>query len=363
MSLAFRLFARNSTKQFVEEESKQFDVGLDFQFLRNRIDITTDYFHKTTANLLVEYTPVSGILGGSAPGSGGPTTNVGTVVNSGFEFAIGYRGNINQEFSYRINYNITALKNKTTEVKNGTNFVEGGSFAVGQPRPSRMEVGYPIGYFYGYETDGIFQTQTEVNNHPSQSALGIEAVPGDIRFVDKNGDGVINTDDKTDIGNPIPDYVMGLNITLKYKGFDFVAYAFASIGNDIVRNYERIQNPDVNRMAYSMDRWTGPGTSNKVPRLTTGTTSNIGFSDYYVEDGSYLRVQNLQLGYTIPIAISEKAKIKEARIYVGISNLITLTKYMGYDPASSSKDPIGAGIDDGFYPAARVTSVGLNLKF
>jgi len=142
--------------------------------------------------------------------------------------------------------------------------------------PARMEEGLPIGYFYGYKTNGLFQTQADVDAHPSQAALGAEASPGDIRFVDNNGDGVINSDDKTYIGDPIPDFVMGLNISLRYKDFDFVAYAFASIGNDIVRNYERAQ-PDVNRLSTTLDRWTGPGTSNSVPRVTYDATANTIF--------------------------------------------------------------------------------------
>jgi TonB-linked SusC/RagA family outer membrane protein len=343
------------------EESEKFDVGFDLQLLRNRVVITTDYFITNTNDLLLD-TPVSGIYGTFAPGGRYPTTNAGSVRNSGFEFAIGFKGNIAREFSYSINYNITALKNEVTKVDNGTGFIEGGSFSVGQPLPARMEVGLPIGYYYGYVTDGIFQSQDEVDAHPSQLDLGTEAAPGDFRFKDINNDGLINSDDRTNIGDPIPDYVMGLNITLKYKGFDFVAYTYASIGNDIVRNYERTQ-PNVNKMGYNLARWTGPGTSNTVPRLTTGATSNNIFSDYYVEDGSYIRIQNLQLGYTIPKLITERARIEDVRFYVQVVNLVTLTKYMGYDPAASSGEPVGAGFDSGFYPAPRVYTLGLNLKF
>ena len=159
------------------EQSEQFDAGVDMKFLRNRINFSTDYFIKTTNNLLISYIPVSGILGISAPGAAGPTANAGTVRNSGFEFAIGYKGNIKQEFSYGLNYNLTTLRNEVLEVENGTGFVEGGGFSVGQPLPARMEVGLPIGYFYGYKTDGIFQNQAEVETHPSQTALGAEAAP------------------------------------------------------------------------------------------------------------------------------------------------------------------------------------------
>jgi TonB-linked SusC/RagA family outer membrane protein len=344
------------------EESEQFDVGLDIKLLQNRIDINADYFIKTTENLLIGNIPVSGILGVSAPGASGPTANAGTVRNKGFEFAIAYRGNISKGLSYSINYNLTTLDNEVLEVNNGSGFVEGGVFGVGQPSPSRMEVGLPIGYFYGYETDGIFQTQAEVDAHPSQAALGSEASPGDIRYKNTNDDNVIDSDDRTYIGDPIPDYIMGLNFTLKYKGFDFVAYAYASIGNEIVRNYERTQ-PNVNKLSYTLDRWTGEGTSNSVPRVTTEATSNNVFSDYYVEDGSFVRLQNIQLGYTIPERITQKVKADKVRIYVSANNLLTLTNYTGYDPAASSGEPIGGGIDKGFYPAARIYTFGLNLTF
>lgn len=344
------------------EESEQFDIGADIKLWNNKLDLNFDYFSKKTNNLLIGNIPVSGILGVGAAGAAGPTVNAGTVKNSGFEFAAGYRGNITRDLSFSVNYNLTTLKNEVLEVNNGTGFVEGGTFGVGQPAPARMEVGKPIGYFYGYQTDGLFQTQAEVDAHPSQIALGAEASPGDIRYVDINDDGVIDTDDRTDIGNPIPDATMGLNISLNYKGFDFVAYAFASIGNDIVRNYERVI-PDVNKLSYKLNRWTGQGTSNSVPRVTTAATSNTVFSDFYVEDGSFLRLQNIQLGYTLPSSVTDKLYVQSLRFFGSISNLFTLTDYQGYDPAASSGNPIGSGFDNGFYPAARTYTFGLNLNF
>jgi TonB-linked SusC/RagA family outer membrane protein len=344
------------------EESEQFDIGADLKLFNNRLDINADYFIKTTNNLLISNIPVSGILGVAAPGAAGPTVNAGTVKNSGFEFAFGTRGSIIEGLTYDVNYNLTTLKNEVTEVNNGSGFVEGGGFGVGQPAPARMEVGLPIGYYYGYKTDGLFQNQAEVDAHPSQSALGAEASPGDIRYVDVNGDEKIDVNDRTNIGNPIPAATMGLNISLKYKGFDFIAYAYASIGNEMVRNYERTQ-PNVNKLSYTLDRWTGQGTGNEVPRVTTAATSNNVFSDFYVEDASFLRLQNLQLGYTIPTKLTEKIKINSLRFYGSVSNLFTLTNYTGYDPAASSGAPIGGGFDSGFYPAARTYTFGLNLNF
>jgi TonB-linked SusC/RagA family outer membrane protein len=344
------------------EEAKKFDVGMDFKLFNNKVDITADYFIDTRDNLLISNIPVSGILGTSAPGGGSPTVNAGSVENRGFEFAIGYQETVSDNFKFKINYNVTTLKNEVLEVNNSTGFLEGGSFGVGQPAPSRMEVGLPIGYFYGYQTDGIFQNQAEVNAHPSQIALGANAAPGDIRFVDVNGDGVLNANDRTNIGNPIPEVTMGLNLNLNYKNLDFVAYAFASLGNDMVRNYERTLS-DVNRLNYVLDRWTGEGTSNTVPRVTTAATSNNVFSDYFVEDASYVRIQNIQLGYTLPQSFLDKAGFTKIRLYTGINNLYTFTKYRGYDPGASSGAPIGGGIDFGFYPVPRTYIVGLNVNF
>ncbi len=154
-----------------------------------------------------------------------------------------------KDFYFGINYNVTLLENEVISVNNGVGFIPGGRFGVGQDPPARMEGGKPLGYFYGLQTDGIFQNQAEVDAHATQ----VNAAPGDIRFVDINGDNVIDSDDRTDIGNPIPDATMGLNLSFNYKDWDFTAYAFASLGNDIVRNYERNQ-PLVNRSVYTLNQ-------------------------------------------------------------------------------------------------------------
>ena len=343
------------------EEARKFDVGVDFKLFNERLSITTDYFINNRSNLLIPFIPVSGIFGTAAPGAGSPTINAGSVRNQGFELVMGYGLNLSEKTRLDLNFNMTTLDNVVTAI-NGADFIEGGAFSVGQPAPSRMEVGQPIGYFYGYQTDGIFQTQAEVERHPDQSALGGAARPGDLRFVDINGDGVIDTDDRTNIGNPIPEMTMGFNLSLSVGQFDFSTFLFASIGNDMVRNYERNQ-PNVNQLAYYLERWTGPGTSNEVPRLTTGATSNNVFSDFYIEDASFLRIQNLQLGYSLPPSLLSKFGINEFRLYASVQNLFTFTDYQGYDPGASSGAPIGGGIDNGFYPIPRIAIFGLNLKF
>lgn len=338
------------------EQQKPFDVGFDMS-LFNKVDITFDYFYKRTDDLLLP-AQVSGILGVSAPGSGVPIVNAGTVVNKGFEFSIGYKNKISEDFKYAVNYNFTTLDNEVLFVASDNGFEPGGSFGVGQDFPSRMEAGLPIGYFYGYQTNGIFQTQAEVEAHATQT----NAAPGDLRFVDTNGDGEIDLNDRTYIGDPIADLNMGLNLSFDYKNFDFNFYAFASIGNEIVRDYER-NVPLANRTVYSLDRWTGPGTSNTTPRVTTGATGNTLFSDFYVEDGSFVRLQNIQLGYSLNADTANKFGLDKFRLYIAANNLVTLTKYRGFDPTASNGSPIGGGIDKGFYPSPKTFILGLNVNF
>jgi hypothetical protein len=318
-----------------------------------------DYFLEDRIDLLIPGLPFSGILGSTAPGSGSPVVNAGTTRTKGFELMLNYEDDINDNFSFRVGYNITQLEGEVISI-NSDVAIEGGGFGVGQLAPSRMEVGQPIGYFYGLKTDGIFQTQTEVDAHPSQASLGNPAQAGDLRFVDVNQDGTIDANDRTFIGKPLPDYIMGFNLAIDYKNFDFSAYAYAVLGKDMVRNYERDQ-PNVNRLDYYLDRWTGPGTSNEVPRATTGATSNKLFSDFFVEDASFLRIQNIQLGYSLPLP--ENIGISKFKVYASVNNAFTFSKYKGFDPAATSGNAVGGGIDPGFYPVTRQYLLGLNISF
>lgn len=342
------------------EEAKKFNIGFDLAILDYKLNLTADYFINTRDNLLISNIPVSGIVGTTAPGGAAPTVNAGAVQNKGLELAITYQQRFSKDVKLNLSYNITTLDNEVLEVNNGTGFIEGGAFGVGQLSPSRMEVGQPIGYFYGYQTNGIFQNADEVEAHPSQLALGAAAQPGDIRYVDVNQDGMIDPNDRTNIGDPIADLTMGFNFQLKVKRFDFLSYAFASLGGDIVRNYERALS-DVNRLDYYLSRWTGAGTSNEVPRVTTAATSNGVFSDFFVEDASFLRLQNVQLGYTLPFKAGPN-RSSTLRLYISGNNLLTLSDYKGFDPGASSGAPIGGGIDYGFYPVARTVLFGANLS-
>ena len=343
------------------ETAEKLDIGLDAQLFGNKIEIVADYFSEDRVDLLIPGLPFSGILGATAPGSGTPVVNAGTTRTKGFELMLNYSDVVNDNLSFNVGYNITQLEGEVISI-NSDVAIEGGSFGIGQLAPSRMEVGQPIGYFYGLQTDGIFQTQAEVDAHPSQAGLGNAAQPGDLRFVDINQDGTIDANDRTFIGKPLPDYIMGFNLNIDYKNFDFSAYGYAELGKDMVRNYERDQ-PNVNRLDYYLDRWTGPGTSNEVPRATTGATSNKLFSDFFVEDASFLRIQNIQLGYTFPQSSYEGVALSKVRLYASVNNAFTFSKYKGFDPAATSGNAVGGGIDPGFYPVTRQYLLGLNISF
>lgn len=339
------------------ETNIQFNVGADLNLFDNHLSVTADYFYKESQDLLLAI-PVSGLTGYTAPGGGLPIANAGSIRNSGVELALNYQDDINDRVNFSVGFNATKLKNETLALNDGVAFIQGGGFSIGQLPPTRWEVGQPIGYFFGRVTDGIFQTQEEVEIHGVQP----NARPGDIRFVDLNQDGVINEEDRTFIGNPIPEYVLGMSFNLNFYNFDFSVFADAQLNRDIVRNYER-NLPLTNLTAYAIDRWHGPGTSNDFPRLTIGASENTLFSDFYIEDGSYLRIKNFQLGYTIPEALAGKAGMKQLRIYGSVTNLFTFTRYQGYDPNISSGSPLDSGIDIGYYPQARIFMGGLRATF
>lgn len=344
---------RLSNPEIKWEEQYSYNVGIDLSMLRERLTFGLEFFLRETRDLLVT-APVSGILGPGAPGSSAPLINAGTIQNRGIEFQAGYLWELGKEHQLNFNFNVTALQNDVLSVNNGVGFIQGGAFGVGQSPPSRMEVGFPIGYFYGYKTEGVFQSAAELESHATQQDAGI----GDLKFVDIDGDGAITEDDRTYLGDPIPDFLAGGSIQYKYRGFDLGVTVYGTFGNEVVRNYERVQ-PLTNKSAYSLDRWTGPNSTNEDPRQTIGATSNYLFSDYYVEDGSYLRIQNAQLGYNF----SNVKWAKNLRVYVSVNNLFTFTRYRGYDPTASAGSPIGAGIDYGFYPVPRTYMLGFNAKF
>ena len=262
-----------------------------------------------------------------------------------------------------VNFNFTYIDNEVKSVPQGVDFLPGASFGVGGNTATRFEVGFPIGYFIGYQTDGIFQSQEEIDN---SSVYQPGAQVGDLRFVDVDGDGEINfsnNDDKTMLGSPIPKFMLGSVLGFNIFGVDVSTNLYAALGHKIVRNYER-QQPYANQLGYVLDRWTVDNPSNENPRVTTSATRNGVFSDYFVEDGSYLRVRNVQIGYVLPKNLSKKLGSDYVRIYFSANNLFTLTNYMGYDPdIGSAGGALSSGIDYGFYPQARTIMGGINIKF
>ncbi len=341
------------------ETNYQTNVGIDVSLFNNKLDFTLDYYRKKTVDLLL-IPEISGILGGSAPGSSPPVVNAGTIENKGIDLSLNFRHEFNEDFKVSFGYTLTSIKNKALEVNNSAGFQSGGLHNLANST-SRFQTGLPIGVFYGLQTDGIFQNQAEIDAH----AIQPNAQPGDLRYVDVDGDGVIefgSSDDLTVIGNPIPDFTMGFNLNLNFHQFDFGTSLYASLGNDVVRSYERFLTYS-NKPDFYLDRWTGEGTSNTVPRASNTASNNQLFSSFYVEDGSYLRIQNVQLGYSIPTKFLSKMNVDKFRVYVAVNNLYTFTEYSGYNPDVSNSNPNGAGVDLGQYPNTRTFTTGLNVSF
>jgi TonB-linked SusC/RagA family outer membrane protein len=342
------------------ETTRQLNLGLDLTWLKV-INFTTNYFIKNTNDLLFQ-PDVSALLGSYGPGGYPPIINAGDVSNKGWEFELAYQSDRKNLLQTNLNFNLTTINNKVVSVPEGIEYIPGAAFSVGGDVATRFEEGYEIGYFFGYQTEGVFQTQEQIDN---AAVVQEGAQPGDLIFKDVNGDGKINfsdDSDKTYLGSAIPDFTMGFAFNFKLKGFDFSGNVYAALGQEIIRNYER-QQPYANQLAYVIDRWTGEGSTNEHPRLTTGPTNNNLFSDYYVEDGSFVRLRNLQFGYTLPSTLLRKIHVESLRIYVAANNLITLTRYMGFDPDLGSSSVLSAGVDYGMYPQARSLMGGLQIKF
>lgn len=350
------------------EEQKTGNIGVDVRLFDNKINFSADIYRKETENLLLR-PQASAVLGTTAPGSAAPFVNAGTVRNEGFEFVVGYNDNFSDDFKFNFSFNFTTIDNEVVSL-NGRIPPVGGDFGVGLgiTDVTRMVPGLPLGHYYGYQTNGLYQTQAEIDALDATSPSGTystvgDITPGDLRFVDVNGDGQITPDDRTNIGNPIPDVTLGFNIGFTYKNIDFSANAFASIGNDMVRDYER-KDLYANRGVYMLERWQGSGTSNSVPRASSGASVNTDlFSDFFVEDASFLRLQNVQLGYTFGDKFNSSLGIDKLRVYVSGNNLVTITDYFGYDPSANTGAPLGGAIDKGFYPVASSYLLGINLNF
>lgn len=337
------------------EKQLQMNVGFDITFYQKKFNLSADYFEKKVDGLL--FTPSASLYLGTVPI---PTANIGSTSSKGLDVTFGYNETIGKDFRLTTSLTFTTSKNKVTATNSdGTAKIVGGGYFNGQSQTVTVfEKGQTPGYFYGYKTNGLFQTFDEITKAPTQAG----AQPGDIRFVDVNADGAITAADQTKIGDPFPDFTMGWNLGFEYKNFDFNMFTYASVGNEVYKAFERNANFS-NKSREVLGRWTGAGTTNdaRTPRYSfTDANSNIRVSERYVEDGSFVKIKNLQLGYTFPEQMTKKV-FSRVRLYVQVRNAFTFTKYTGFDPEIAG-GILDTGVDRGAYPQARTYSVGVDIK-
>lgn len=337
------------------ETSRQFDLGLDLSFFNNSLDFVVDYFVKNIDNMLMQE-PQPTTLGLISY----PYANVGSMKNEGWEFGINYRKGFGDWF-LTASANISTYRNKVKSLGNGDAIY---GYAYNKNVVTKTEVGKPVGYFYGYVTNGIFQNAEQVEGSPQRET----AVPGDVRYKDLNNDDVIDDNDRTMIGSPWPDFVYGITLGAAWKGFDFNLFIQGSQGNDVMNmtllDFESGTGYMNARSDYLSRAWSGEGSTDRYHRISARQEGNLLVSDYFLEDGSYARIKNVQLGYDFCNRVIKKNKIiSQCRLYLSAQNLFTFTNYSGLDPEIGSSNATVNGIDSGFYPQARVWTVGLNLKF
>ena len=353
------------------ETSQQLDLGFDARFFRSRLGISFDWYQKDTKDWLVR-API--LL---SYGTGAPYVNGGDIRNTGYEFLISWNDSVNSDFSYGVSATFSHNKNVVTRLANSEGIIHGASNAIAQNTAElyRIQVGYPIGYFWGYEMDGIIQNEAEKQAYldkyfggdASKSFQGTSIQPGDVMFVDKNGDGKINEADKTMIGDPNPDYTVGLNINLEYKGFDFSLNGYGSFGQQVAKSYRQFSDhPDDNYCTDVYTKyWNGEGSTNHYPRFTHGKHVNMSeLSRVWLEDADFFKISNITVGYDLKRAI-KKLPLAKCRLYVTATNMFTFTGYTGMDPevGFGNGTSWASGIDNGYYPSARSLQVGLNIIF
>jgi len=373
------------------ETSRQTDIGVDAAFLNGDLNLTLDYYRKDSKDFLLQ------IPTASQSGVTQSAQNAGSIRNQGIELSLNYKHTVN-DFTYGLGLNLTTVKNKLLSITKNTKFI--GNLvnlttpANGWQQFSQTNIGQAVGEFYGYQSLGIFQTQAEIDalnaKAPDGSYQGNAAQPtqpGDRKFKDITGDGQITADDRTSLGSPIPKFYGGFNLDLSYKAFDFNAFFYGSYGNKIfnyqARNLESFQAPGfVGIQNVSVDyynnHWSPTNPSNRYARVNYNddVSANNVASSVYVENGSYLRLRNITLGYTIPAEFAKKLTLNRVRIYFAAQNLFTITKYSGLDPEigqptgtdpnnnnSSANNPTASGIDVGTYPSSRFYTLGLNVTF
>ena len=339
------------------EETSILDVGVDLAFLNNKFTFTADYFHKKTYGMLQP------IIVPAYVGNNGPVGNVADNSNKGFDFELGYKDR-NGEFSYSFNANASFVKNTTDFLGDDKTFFNQQGITPQNLTVTRTQVGSSFGAFYGYVSDGLFQNSADIANYKNGAGVLIQpnAKPGDIKFRDLNNDGLISDEDRQILGNSLPDFTYGLTASFGYKGFDLYVLGQGVTGNLIFNGLRRFDLPTSNYTSDILNRWTGEGTSNTMPRLTLQDDNKnySRVSSLFLENGSYFRIKTLQLGYTLPNKISTKAGLDKIRFYVMANNLITITKYKGYDPEIGGGS---LGVDRGFYPQAKTFYAGINFGF
>ncbi|UGU16198.1 TonB-dependent receptor [Sinomicrobium kalidii] len=347
------------------EASEQIDIGFDARLFRNSLTVNFDWYKKTNKDWLIK-PPILATAGADAP-----WINGGDVVNKGVELALNYHGNIKDlNFTVGVNgaYNKNTVGNIPTE--DGIIHGEANQLFDNSSEFYRAQSGYPLGYFWGLETAGIFQTEQDVLNHTSNgTVIQPSAQPGDVIYVDQNGDGSINDLDKINIGDPNPDFNFGFNIALDYQAFDLSLQANGVAGNQIVQSYRNQSSQYANHTTAILDRWHGPGSSNSVPRVTEDNRNWVNFSDLYVQDGDFLRISNVTVGFDIAkLKLNKKFFASQFRVYASVLNLYTFTNYNGMDPEigygiSNDDYNFSSGVDLGYYPRPRTFMMGLNVKF
>ena len=352
--------SRLANEDVTWETSEQTNIGIDARFLRSRLSLTADFYIKTTKDWLVE----APIL--ATAGTGAPFINGGDVKNTGIELALTWNDQIRSDFQYNVGINGAYNKNKVGNIPTEDGIIHGDTNMLYDNTPEfyRASNGHPIGYFWGYETAGIFQNKQQIEDWKAagNGILQADVQPGDVIYVDQDHNGVIDDNDKVDLGNGTPDFTYGFNLGFSYKNFDFAMNAYGAVGNQIVQSYRNHANKYSNYTSSILGRWTGEGTSNRLPRVTENNI-NWQFSDLYIQDGDYLRISNITVGYDFAKLINLKA-ISQARLYFQVQNAFTFTKYDGMDPeiGYGTSDWV-SGIDLGYYPRPRTYLIGVNLKF
>jgi hypothetical protein len=304
-------------------------------------------------------------------GTGAPYINGGDVRNSGVELSLNWSDAIGKDFSYSIGVNGSYNKNRVTRIANDEGIIHGpGNVVQGIDEIYRAQVGYPIGYFWAYKTAGVFQNQAEIDQWVAAGnpVMSSPAQPGDLKFVDNNGDGSLDVNDKTMVGDPNPDYIVGLNLSFYLYGFDVAMSGYGNFGQQIFRAYRRYGDSQYNNYTTEIfNYWHGEGTTNKYPRIVPGTNYNyMNNSDLFVENADFFRIQTISLGYDFNRLI-KNSPFGQLRLYVQAQNPFVITKYKGFDPEVGSDGGSGRnwakGLDMGYYPQARTMILGVNLKF